>query len=113
MRIGTAQRRARLGVRHLLSERGGSVEKAAEAVVAMHATDPAAARTEAKGPEPMERALYEDRTLVRIFVVPRALAPVVHHSSALAVAVKERKLLTRDFTQSGGFDGEWISRVEG
>ncbi|MEU7891516.1 winged helix DNA-binding domain-containing protein [Nonomuraea sp. NPDC049152] len=126
MRMSTAQRRARLGVRHLLAEQGGSVEEAAEAVVALHGTDPAtvflsaAARAGSKGPEPMERALYEDRTLVRmtgmrrtIFVVPRALAPVVHHSSALAVAVKERKLLTRHFEEGGGFDGEWISRVEG
>ncbi|MGV9305291.1 winged helix DNA-binding domain-containing protein [Nonomuraea sp. NPDC003727] len=126
MRMTTAQRRARLGVRHLLAERGRSVEEAAGAVVALHGTDPAtvflsaAARTGTPGPGPMERALYEDRTLVRmtgmrrtIFVVRRELAPVIHHSSALAVAVKERRQLLQHVERGGGFDGAWIARVEG
>ncbi|GAA2383877.1 winged helix DNA-binding domain-containing protein [Nonomuraea africana] len=121
-----AERRARLGLRHALAARAGSVEAAVESVVALHGTDPATvflsagARTASAGPQPVERALYEDRTLVRmtgmrrtIFVVPRDLAPVIHHSSALAVAVRERKQLTQHFMDGAGFDAQWISRVEG
>ncbi|MEU4325158.1 winged helix DNA-binding domain-containing protein [Nonomuraea dietziae] len=124
--VTTDERRARLGLRQALAVRAGSVEEAVEAVVALHGTDPATvflsagARTGTPGPEPVEKALYEDRTLVRmtgmrrtIFVVPRELAPVIHHSSALAIAVRERKRLTQHFMDGGGFDERWISRVEG
>ncbi|MEU4746089.1 winged helix DNA-binding domain-containing protein, partial [Actinosynnema sp. NPDC023658] len=39
--IDDTQRRARLGLRHLLSTRAATVEDVVEAVVGLHATDPA------------------------------------------------------------------------
>ncbi|MBT2228862.1 winged helix DNA-binding domain-containing protein [Nonomuraea sp. NEAU-A123] len=125
VRISVAQRRARLGVRHRLARRTASVAEAAASVVALHGTDPATvflsagARLESPGPEPVERALYEDRTLVRmtgmrrtVFAVPVELVPVVHHSSALAVAKQERKKLLRFLAEGGGWDEAWVGEVE-
>lgn len=119
--ITTRERRSRLGVRHGLAKRAATVEEAAASVVALHGTDPATvflsvgARLSAPGPGPVERALYEDRTLVRmtgmrrtLFVVPRALVPVLHHSSALAIAVKERRNLLK---QTGMTEG-WLAETE-
>ncbi|WP_336209042.1 winged helix DNA-binding domain-containing protein [Nonomuraea sp. LPB2021202275-12-8] len=123
MRISTTQRRARLGARHGLARKAASVEEAARSVVALHATDPATvflsagARLTAPGPEPVERALYEERTLVRMtgmrrtmFVVPTELAPVVHHSSTLAIALRERRSLVKLLGENGR-DEEWADDV--
>ncbi|MFB4264345.1 winged helix DNA-binding domain-containing protein [Nonomuraea sp. GTA35] len=124
MRISQAQRRARLGARHRLAGKAAGPEEAAAAVVALHGTDPATvflsagARLTAPGPEPVERALYADRTLVRmtgmrrtVFVVPAELVPVVHHSSALAIARKERASVLRTFGE-GGWDEARLKDVE-
>lgn len=121
-RLVTAdERRARLGVRHRLAVRAASVEEAAASVVALHGTDPATvflsacARVTAPGPGPVERALYEDRTLVRmtgmrrtVFVVPSSTTPILHHSCAVAIAVKERKQLIKQ----SGLDDAWLREVE-
>ncbi|MEV0147847.1 MULTISPECIES: winged helix DNA-binding domain-containing protein [unclassified Nonomuraea] len=125
VRISVRQRRARLGVRHRLAAKAASVEAAAESVVALHGTDPATvflsagARLTAPGPEPVERALYEDRTLVRmtgmrrtVFVVPAELAPVVHHSSTAAIARNERRRLLKVLAEGGGWDEAWVKDVE-
>ncbi|TYK47812.1 winged helix DNA-binding domain-containing protein [Actinomadura decatromicini] len=103
--MSDAERRARLGVRHRLSPatRTGDVLDAARSVVVLHATDPAtvflsvAARTAGVGPAAVERALYDDRTLLRMlamrrtmFVVPTELVPVLQASTANALAVKQR-----------------------
>ncbi|NUP03725.1 MAG: winged helix DNA-binding domain-containing protein [Nonomuraea sp.] len=125
VRISVEERRRRLGVRHRLAAKAATPEEAAASVVALHATDPATvflsagARLTAPGPEPVERALYEDRTLVRmhgmrrtVFVVPAALAPVVHHSSALGVALRVRKALVKELTEAGGWDEPWLREVE-
>ncbi|MER6945649.1 winged helix DNA-binding domain-containing protein [Nonomuraea sp. NPDC000554] len=124
MRISAWQRRSRLGVQHRLAAKAANVEEAAESMVALHATDPATvflsagARLEAPGPEPVERALYDDRTLVRmtgmrrtVFVVPAALVPVVHHSSTFAIAVKERRSLLK-LLGEGGWGDPWLKDVE-
>jgi hypothetical protein len=99
--IGSDERRARLAVRHRLTAASAarSPVEAARGVVALHATDPATvflslqARTADVTVEAIERALYEERTLVRMlgmrrtmFVVPTELVPVVQASSTQAVA---------------------------
>jgi hypothetical protein len=109
-RITPAQRRARLGRRHLLapSARAAHVETVADAVVGLHATDPATvylsacARLREPGAEEVERALYEDVSLVKllsmrrtIFAVTTELAPVVGSSTARAIAAKERATLLK------------------
>ncbi|WP_033822383.1 winged helix DNA-binding domain-containing protein [Kitasatospora sp. MBT63] len=134
-RIDDHQRRTRLAVRQLLApaHRAATPEQVADAVVALHATDPAtvflstAARLgPAQGPgrtapdpvPPLERALYEDGTLVRmhgmrhtLFVVPAALAPAVQASTTSKVAERERRGFTA-FAAEGGFDQDWLTDVE-
>ncbi|MGC7101170.1 winged helix DNA-binding domain-containing protein [Amycolatopsis lurida] len=127
MLMTTAQRRARLATRHRLTTRAATPEDAAEAVVALHATDPATvhlsvfARTAA--PE-TERALYDDRTLVRllgmrrtVFVVPREVAPVVQAACSDEIARKQRVLLVKHLTENGHPESvpnaaEWLAEVE-
>ncbi|WP_240506157.1 winged helix DNA-binding domain-containing protein [Thermoactinospora rubra] len=126
MRITVAERRARLGVRHRLAKPAATVEEAVRSVVVLHATDPAtvflsaAGRTESAGPEPVERALFEDRTLVRmhgmrrtLFVVPAELVPVVQRSSTAAIAVRERRNLLKQMSQGGlSWTAEQLAEVE-
>jgi hypothetical protein len=105
-RIGVEERRARLAVRQHVAPaaRVGSVVEAARDVVCLHATDPATvylsawARMTDPTLEAVERALYEDRVLVRMlamrrtmFVVPVEDAPILHAAASLAIARAERK----------------------
>jgi len=105
-RIGIAQRRARLGRRHRLAgtTRSSTVEDAARAVVALHATDPASvflsvqARMAGATVAAIERALYEERTLLRLlamrrtmFVTPVETAPVLQAGASRAVAEVQRR----------------------
>jgi hypothetical protein len=91
------------------------VADVAEALVALHATDPATVHLAARArlAEPsvsaVEEALYEQRSLVRMlgmrrtmFVVPRDLVPVVQAAAADAVAVAQRKLLVQHLTEASG-----------
>jgi hypothetical protein len=125
VRFTAAERRARLGARHRLTDdaRAGSVEDLAASVVAIHSTDPASvviaswARLADRtcGPEAVERALYDERTLIRMlamrrtmFVVDRATAPVVHAAASLGVAARERAKLTKALDRSAA----WLRKVE-
>lgn len=125
-RIDDQQRRARLAARHLLApaRRADSAEQVAEALVALHATDPATvflstlARLAEPEPAALERALYEDRTLLRmhgmrhtLFVVPAELASIVYASTTRKVAEKERRGLVA-FAAAGGFDAAWLADVQ-
>jgi hypothetical protein len=132
MRLVTdEERRARLGVRHALarSARVGSPEKAARAVVCLHATDPPSvhlscwARVDDVGIDDVERALYDTRSLVRqqsmretLFVFPRDLVPAVWGSAAARVAAAYRRRLVRDLERWGPVGDErgaaWLAAVE-
>src|SRR5262245_54150948 len=98
--IDVAERRARLGARHHLagSARAGDVVVVATGLVALHATDPATvflstrARVDELTVKDVERAIYEDRSLVRVlamrrtmFVMPDALVPVTHAACTKAM----------------------------
>ncbi|MEU9097846.1 winged helix DNA-binding domain-containing protein [Streptomyces sp. NPDC048361] len=126
-KITAEERRARLGARHLLASaaRASTPEAVAEALLGLHATDPAsvylsvAARLREPSVTELERALYEDRTLVRMlcmrrtmFVVPRELAPVVDASTARAVAARERRNLAKVIQEQLGFDARWFAATE-
>ncbi|MGW0880350.1 winged helix DNA-binding domain-containing protein [Streptomyces sp. NPDC002671] len=128
--IGTAERRARLALRHRLAgtARAASPEEVAASLVALHGTDPATVylavavrlADPAKAVPETERALYEDRTLVRmhgmrhtVFVFPTALTAVVHASTGLTVAARERASLLKDMAKAGAPDGAWLAEVEG
>ena len=123
------ERRARLARRHGLApeHRFADVARVAEAIVALHATDPASvflaarARLAAPSVAAIEAALYEDRTLVRmlgmrrtVFVVPAALAGVVHASSTRALIPGERKRFAALLEASGvARDGaRWLRETE-
>ncbi|WP_329281028.1 winged helix DNA-binding domain-containing protein [Streptomyces sp. NBC_00691] len=127
--IDAAERRARLGLRHRLagSARAGSAEEVAESLVALHGTDPASvflavgARLAGKaGPvADVERALYEERSLVRmhgmrhtVFVLPAALAPAVQVSTTGPAAVRERGTLIQHLAAGSDFDAAWLAETE-
>ncbi|WP_405581351.1 winged helix DNA-binding domain-containing protein [Streptomyces sp. NBC_01092] len=127
--IGVAERRARLGLRHRLAGATRAQEPAevAESLVALHGTDPATVylAVGARLAEPgktvaqTERALYEDRALVRmhgmrhtVFVFPTELTAVVHASTGLAVAARERASLVKAMAMAGAPDAAWLTEVE-
>ncbi|MFF9276112.1 winged helix DNA-binding domain-containing protein [Streptomyces griseosporeus] len=127
--IGADERRARLALRHRLapSARAGAPEEVADALVALHGSDPAtvylavgARLADASVTvEETDRALYEDRALVRmhgmrhtVFVFPTALTAVVHASTGLTVAARERAKLLKDMAAAGAPDAAWLKDVE-
>ena len=114
--MSAAERRARLVTRHRLGPgcRATSALDAAQAVVALHSTDPATvflsvrARTAHLLPADVERELYEERSLVRmlgmrrtLFVVPRDLVPIVDAACSRTIAKRERRRLEQMVAASG------------
>jgi hypothetical protein len=126
--MDTAERRARLVLRHRLApaSRTGDPVDAARSLVALHSTEAATvflaarARTSGFEPEQLEQALYVDRTLVRmlgmrrtLWVVPHELAPVVDAACTRTVAARERRRLETFVSASGvaGDPAAWVDRV--
>ncbi|MEM9135564.1 MAG: winged helix DNA-binding domain-containing protein [Actinomycetota bacterium] len=121
-RFTVEQRRARLGRRHGLVDRVGDPASIADAMVVLHATDPATvylsalARSAAGTIDDMAHALYRDRSLVRVlvmrrtlFVVPRHLLATVERSSGDDVAATERRRLETFLTDSDiGDPAAWL-----
>src|SRR3954447_11557587 len=132
VRIGVEDRRARLGRRHRLGAgcQAADPVEAAASMVALHATDPAtvhlsvAARVPGSEIAGTERALYDERSLIRmlgmrrtVFVVPTPFAPVVQAACTDDIAVKQRKLLVKHLAEAGvAADpvaaGRWLAAVE-
>jgi hypothetical protein len=127
--IGVAERRARLALRQRLAgqARAETPEEVAGALVALHGTDPAtvylavgARLADPAGTvEETRLALYEDRSLVRmhgmrhtVFVFPTRLTAVVHASTGLAVAARERAALLKHMATAGAPDAAWLKEVE-
>ncbi|MFJ4538195.1 winged helix DNA-binding domain-containing protein [Streptomyces tibetensis] len=127
--IGVAERRARLALRQRLAgqARAGTPEEVAGSLIALHGTDPATVylavgarlADPARTVEETERALYEDRRLVRmhgmrhtVFVFPGDLTAVVHASTGLAVAARERASLLTHMAAAGAPDAAWLKEVE-
>ena len=127
-RIGTEERRARLVTRHRLdpAARAADPLTVARSLVCLHSTDAVTvflsilARTNGVSPSDVERALYEERSLVRmlamrrtLWVVPRELVPVVFAAATLAVAATQRKRL-EGFIRDSDIStrpGAWITRA--
>ncbi len=127
-RFGVDRRRTRLARRHRLppTEPAATVEQVVADLVALHGTDPAtvflsaAARLADPDVAAIERALYQDRSLVRMlgmrrtmFVVPDAFAPVVHAACTRTIADRERRR-NLQFLASAGFDDPqtWLAETE-
>jgi len=122
VKVSAAQRRARLLSRHQLSgpaATAASVTAAADAMVALHATDPvtvylsARARVPSATVEAVDEALYSERGIVRmlgmrrtVFVVPAPLLPVVQRACTDDVARRLRRQLERDLANGGVGGGD-------
>src|SRR5262245_7457075 len=126
-RIGVQERRARLGLRHHLATQARAPDpvQAARGVVALHSTDPASVflsipeRTGGADVEAIERALYQQRALIRMlgmrrtmFVVPAELAAVIQAACANDIARQQRRLVTMLLSDAGLGDSAWLKDVE-
>ncbi len=127
--FSTDERRTRLARRHFLAagSRADDSVQLAGAMVGLHATDPATVYLAARarlsgsaGPE-LDRALYEERTLLRIigmrrtlFVFPLELAAVVQAACTESIAAAQRRRYAK-LIEEGGIakDGRrWLARAE-
>jgi Winged helix DNA-binding domain len=124
-RIGVDERRARLAVRHHLAAPAADPVEATRGVVALHATDPASvflsvyARTAPVEANAVERALYDERSLIRMlgmrrtmFVVPVEMAPVIQAACTKEIALRQRRTYSKLLTEAGVGDGAWLREVE-
>jgi hypothetical protein len=127
-RITVEERRTRLARRHFLAtghEAGNAVELA-DGLVGLHSSDPATvflgARARLREPAipALERALYEERTLLRmigmrrtLFVFPLDLAAVVQAASTEAVAAAQRRRYVKEIEKAGiaKEGGRWLDKA--
>lgn len=127
--ITTRERSARLARRHALAPRARATDTlgAARAVVGLHSSDPisvflsARARIHRPTIDAVERALYDERSVVRalgmrrtMFVVPRDAFPLLHHGCAAPLGPAERRRTARMIEEAGLVkDGaRWLRRAE-
>ena len=127
-KVSAVERRARIGRRHALApgHRVATPEEATAAMTVLHATEApsvylsVASRTEATTVADIDRALYDDRSLVKqlgmrrtLFVFPRELLPATLGSASARVAEVERRKLARHVVEDGRTsDGEaWLDEV--
>jgi hypothetical protein len=128
-RVGNADRRARLARRHHLAAdaRAEDVGTAAHALVGLHSTDPASvylsawARVDGITHADIDRALYDDRTVVKhmamrrtVWAVATDLLKVVQVAASDDIATAQRRGLAREIVKAGICrDGErWVARAE-
>ena len=118
-KVSVAERRGRLAERHRIAVPAASVTEAAEAMVALHATDPwtvylaGRARVPSATLDEIDGAIYAERALVRmlgmrrtIWVVPAALLPAVQRGCTDDVAGRLRRQLEKDLASGGIGDGD-------
>jgi hypothetical protein len=124
-KVSDDERRARLATRHALAtpSRVGSPEAVTQAMTVLHATEPATvhlscwARMTAAASADVDRALYDDRSLVKqlamrrtLFVFPRDLLPAAWAGPSARVAATERARMAKDIVLTGiATDGDaWL-----
>lgn len=127
-RVTDVERRARLARRHALApaHRVADPESACAAVTVLHASEPASvhlathARVDDLSIDEVDRALYEDRSLVKqlamrrtLFVCPRDLLPAVWGSASARVAGFELARMAKDVEKAGmARDGAaWVAQA--
>jgi hypothetical protein len=122
--IGTEERRRRLGVRHHLANRAGDIVSVAGDLVGVHSSDPSTvflsfrARRAGFAHADLEKALYEDRALVRVlgmrrtlFVVPAEMEALLRVGFATPYAPSERRRLEGWLADQHGLGPEWLDDV--
>jgi hypothetical protein len=126
--ISDAERRARLGRRHGIApaHRLSDPVAAVRAVTVLHATEPATvylslhARVHDLTHEAVDRALYDERALVKqlamrrtLFVFPRDLLPAAWGSASARVAAQLRTRLAKEVQGAGIADdgAAWLERA--
>jgi len=126
--VSDRERRSRLAVRHALAPAfaAASPEAATRAMTVLHATEPASvylscwARVASLQVADVDRALYEERSLVKqlamrrtLFVFPPDLLPAVWSSASARVAGTERARMAKDVEKAGlSEDGNaWIDQA--
>jgi Winged helix DNA-binding domain len=132
-RIGVQDRRARLALRHRLAPgsqpaaRPSGPAEVAASLVAVHGTDPSSAylgilaRLAGGDLADVERALYQDRTLIRLLGMRRTVflatldnAALIQAACSRAVAARERRKVLGYLAESGVSDDvdAWLADVE-
>ncbi len=126
--VTDVERRARLAVRHALAPdfQVATPEAATRAMTVLHATEPPTvylscwARVRSLSVADVDRALYQDRTLVKqlamrrtLFVFPRDLLSAAWPSASARVAATERARMAQDAVLAGlAEDGhDWLDRA--
>jgi hypothetical protein len=125
----SAERRRRIGARHFLATEARAADPVpvAEAMVGIHATDPASvyiglrARVRDLSRDDIARVLYDDRSLLKVlgmrrtmFVVPPSVASVIHAAVTIDLAAAERKRLLQMLEGAGitKDPASWLAAVE-
>lgn len=111
MTIDVAERRARLALRHrlLASVRTDDLAAIADAVVALHSSDPvsvylsAAVRMVSPSLGAVEHALYDDRSLIRHHAMRRTLWVTTPATVRVLHAAATRGLVAADRRRTAGF----------
>ena len=126
--IPDSERRARLARRHALApaHRAADAEAATRAVTVLHSTEPATvylslrARVDGVTVADIDRALHEDRTLVKqlamrrtLFVFPRDLLPAAWGSASARVARQLEARLVKEVEAAGhaGDGAAWLAEA--
>lgn len=111
--ITDEERRRRLGRRHGLAAPLPDVASVVQAMTCLHATEPASVHLAAQARadvslEDVDRALYDDRSVVKqlamrrtVFAFPRAQLPAVLGSAAARVAGQQERRLAKEVEQTG------------
>lgn len=127
--ISTEQRRRRLGQRHLLAPEHATddIEAIVKSLVGLHSSDPATvflsclARMQNPSVQAIEKALYEDRRVVRhhamrrtIWVMTRRTTRLAHAATTAKIAAVERKRTLASMELSSDIsNGEfWLDAAE-
>lgn len=128
-RITIRERQDRLASRHRLADPADEAVAAVRSMIVLHASDPAAVflsaaarlRDAAGAVAAMQRALYEDRSLVKVlamrrtmFVAPRQDYAMLDAGCTREIAAKERKKLLGWLTGAGVEPdaATWLSALE-
>ncbi len=123
------ERRARLALRHRLApgSRATTVAEATGSMVGLHATDHSSvvlsawARVDGFAVDDLDRALYDERTIVKqlamrrtLFVLPRATLPMAIAAAGPRVVREGMRGLVRDIQRAGvAVDGSaWVASAE-